>query len=175
MPNLSQFIPYLDLVLHHLLVSLLIATVVFTALMVAVMPRPQPIGSILEVFFRSYLFWTVTLLFVHDAIKLGAFGPDAAAVLGPVPAPDQLAADLSLAFAVVSFLALSGSFGLRLAAIIGIAVSILAPFATAVPTTELVLAHLSEVAIVAIGLLLILLQGIGSLSRGARRREAATA
>ncbi len=125
-------------------------------------------------FFRSYLFWTVTLFFVHSAIRLGAFGPNAAAVLGSVPAPDQLAADLSLAFAVVAFLALSGSFGLRLAAVIGIGVTILAPFAGSVPSTDLALAHWPEVAIVVVGLLLVLLQWTGSFARPTRH-EAATA
>jgi hypothetical protein len=175
MPNLSQFSPYLDVVLAHLPLSLLIAAVVFTVLLLLVMRRFQPFGSVLEVFFRSYLFWTLTLLFVRDAVTLGAFGPDAAAVLGPVGTADMQAANLSLAFAVVSFLALSGSFGLRLAAVIGVAVSILAPFASAVPTTDLVLAHLPEVGVVAVGVLLILLQWTGSLGRSARRHETAVA
>jgi hypothetical protein len=172
MPDMSQFSPYLDFILGHLFISLLVTALVFTVLLLLVMRRSQPLGSVLEVFFRSYLFWTLTLLFVRDAVRLGAFGPDAAAVLGPVSAPDQQAADLSLAFAAVSFLALSGSFGLRLAAVIGVAVSILAPYAGTVPTTDLLLAHLPEVAVVGVGVLLILLQGTGWLGR-ARRQEPA--
>jgi hypothetical protein len=72
----------------------------------------------------------------------------------------------------VSFLALSGSFGLRLAAVIGVGVSILAPYAGAVPTTDLVFAHIPEVAVVGVGILLILLQGTGSLGRNRRREPA---
>ena len=174
MPDLSQFRPYLDTALNHLPVTLLAAALVFTVLLVAVMPRPRPLGSVIEVLFRSYLFWTLTLFFVHDAVVLGAFGPDAAAVLGPVAAPDSQAANLSVAFAVVSFLALSGSFGLRLAAVLGVAVSVFAPFATAVPTTELVLAHVPEVGLVAIGVLLLLLQGSFGRSR-VRRADVVTA
>jgi hypothetical protein len=172
MPDLSQFSPYLDFILAHLFASLLVIALLFTVLLLLVMRRSQPLGSVLEVFFRSYLFWTLTLLFVRDAVRFGAFGPDAAAVLGPVSAPDQQAADLSLAFAVVSFLALSGSFGLRLAAVIGVGVSILAPYAGAVPTTDLVFSHIPEIAVVGVGVLLILLQGTGSLGH-ARRREPA--
>ena len=79
MPDMSQFSPYLDFILGHLFISLLVTALVFTVLLLLVMRRSQPLGSVLEVFFRSYLFWTLTLLFVRDAVRLGAFGPDAAA------------------------------------------------------------------------------------------------
>jgi len=163
MSALAQFQPYLEKALIHPLLSALIATVVFSIIVFAITRHIR-----LELFFRSYLFWTLTLVFALDAVRLGAFGPDAAAVLGPVPAADLLSAHMSLAFAVVSFLAIGGSLGLRTAAVIGIAVTLLAPYAAAIPTADLVTQHATEIAVVAIGLILLLLQASGALSRPRR-------
>jgi len=165
MSALAQFQPYLDKAFVHPLLSALIATVVFSIILFAITRRIR-----LELFFRSYLFWTLTLVFALDAVRFGAFGPDAAAVVGPVAAADLVSAHLSLAFAVVSFLAIGGSLGLRTAAVIGIAVTLLAPYATAIPTADLIVAHATEVATVAIGLLLLVLQASGVLSRAPRER-----
>lgn len=166
MSALAQFRPQIDVALAHPLLSALIATVVFSIILFLIARRIR-----LELFFRSYLFWTLTLVFALQAVRLGAFGPDAAAVLGTAVAPDAASAHLSLGFAVVSFLAIGGSLGLRLAAVIGITVALLAPYATAVPTTELALAHLTEIAVVAIGLVLLVLQASGALSRPPRERR----
>jgi hypothetical protein len=166
MSALAQFQPYLDKALVHPLLSALIATVVFSLIVFLIGRRIR-----LELFFRSYLFWTLTLLFALDAVRLGAFGPDAAAVVGPVPAADPVAANLSLAFAAIAFLSIGGSLGLRTAAVIGIAVQLLAPYAATIPTTELVVAHLTELAVVAIGLVMLVLQASGALSRPARLRR----
>ncbi len=165
MSALAQFRPYLDTALAHPLLSALIATVVFSVIVFLIARRIR-----LEFFFRSYLFWTLTLLFALDAVRLGAFGPDAAAVVGPVPAADPASAHLALGFAVISFLAIGGSFGLRLAAVIGIAVYLLAPYASAVPTSDLIAAHATELGVVAIGLVLLILQASGVLSRPPRER-----
>lgn len=166
MSALAQFRPQIDIALAHPLLSALIAAVVFSIILFLIARRIR-----LELFFRSYLFWTLTLVFALEAARLGAFGPDAAAAFGPAAAPDLASAHLSLGFAVVSFLAIGGSLGLRLAAVIGIAVSLLAPYANAVPTTELALAHLTEIAVVAIGLVLLVLQATGALSRPPRQRK----
>ena len=93
MSALAQFRPQLDIALAHPLLSALIATVVFSLILFLIARRVR-----LELFFRSYLFWTLTLVFVLEAVRLGAFGPDAAAVLGPVAAADPASANLSLAF-----------------------------------------------------------------------------
>jgi hypothetical protein len=53
MPDLSHFSPYLGLVHGHPFTSLLGIALVFTALLLLVMRRSQPLGSVLEVFFRS--------------------------------------------------------------------------------------------------------------------------
>lgn len=166
MSALAQFRPQLDTALSHPLLSALIATVVFSIILFLIGRRVR-----LELFFRSYLFWTLTLLFALEAVRLGAFGSDAAAVVGPAAAADLGSAHLSLGFAVVSFLAIGGSLGLRLAAVIGMTVALLAPYATAVPTTDLVTAHLTEIAVVAIGFVLLLLQATGALSRPPRERR----
>ena len=166
MSALAQFRPQLDIALAHPLLSALIATVVFSLILFLIARRVR-----LELFFRSYLFWTLTLVFVLEAVRLGAFGPDAAAVLGPVAAADPASANLSLAFAVVAFLSIGGSLGLRLAAVIGMTVALLAPYVTTTPTTQLVMAHLTEIAVVAIGFVLLLLQATGALSRPPRERR----
>ena len=163
---MSEFSPYVDFALAHLPLTLLAVALVFVILTLAVMPQPHSGVAIIEVIFRSYLFWTLLLLFLRDAVSLGAFGPAAAATLGsPAPAPDPQAANASLAFAVITFLALSGSLGLRVDAVIGAAITILLPLvAVAGPSTDLLTARLPEVTVIAVGLLLLLVQWGGSLS-----------
>lgn len=165
MSALAQFQPYLDKALVHPLLSALVATAVFSLILFVIIRRIR-----LELLFRAYLFWTLTLIFALDSVRLGAFGPDAAAVVGPVAPADLISAHLSLAFAVVSFLAIGGSLGLRTAAVIGIAITLLAPFANTIPTADLISAHATEVAVVAIGLILLVLQASGVLARTPRER-----
>ena len=167
MPELSTLT---STALAQLPFTLLVISAVFALLTLSIMPKPHSGSSIIEVIFRSYLFWTLTLVFALDAVRFGAFGPDAAAVVGPVASADLVSAHLSLAFAVVSFLAIGGSLGLRTAAVVGIAVTLLAPYASAIPTADLIVAHATEVATVAIGLVLLLLQASGVLSRAPRER-----
>jgi hypothetical protein len=154
MPELSTLT---STALAQLPFTLLVISAVFALLTLSVMPKPHSGSSIMEVIFRSYLFWTLLALFLKDAAVLGAFGPDAAGYFGTPATPVPQAANASLAFALITLLALSGSLGLRLAAVIGTAVTLLAPFAGS-PTTETVAAHLPEVAVVAVGLLLLLVQ-----------------
>jgi hypothetical protein len=161
---MPEFTTISDFALTHLPLTLFALALVFVMLTLAVMPKPHSGVAIIEVIFRSYLFWVLLLLFLRDTITLGAFGPNAAASLGsPVPAPDPQAANASLAFAVITSLALSGSIGLRVAAVVSATVIMLAPFAGVPPTTELAAAHLPEVSVVAVGILLLLLQWGGSL------------
>ena len=175
MPALTEFSPYIDLALAHLPLTLLAVAFLFAMLTRAVMPKPHSGGSIVEVLFRSYLFWTLLLLFLSDALALGAFGPDAAAALGaPAPAPNPQAADASLAFAVIAFFALSGSLGLRVAAVIGAGVTILLPLVGPVPTADLAMAHLPEVSVIGVGLLFLLVQWGGSFAPAATHAPAMT-
>ena len=160
MPELSTIT---STALAHLPFTLLVISAVFALLTLAVMPKPHTGSSIIEVIFRSYLFWTLLLLFLKDAAVLGAFGPEIAGFFGTPATPVPQAANASLAFALIALLALSGSLGLRVAAVIGAAVSLLAPYAVDA-TTETVAAHVPEVAVVAVGLLLILVQWGGSLA-----------
>jgi hypothetical protein len=154
MPALS---PYVSTAIAHLPFTLLVIAAIFAVLTLAVMPKPHTGGSIIEVIFRSYLFWTLLLLFLRDAAVLGAFGPDIAGFFGTPATPVPQAANASLAFALIALLALSGSLGLRVAAVIGAAVSLLAPYAGDA-TAGALLAHVPEVAVVAVGLLLLLVQ-----------------
>jgi hypothetical protein len=150
--------------LAHLPFTLLVISAVFALITLAVMPKPHTGSSIIEVIFRSYLFWTLLLLFLKDAAVLGAFGPEIAGFFGTPATPVPQAANASLAFALIALLALSGSLGLRVAAVIGAAVSLLAPYAGDA-TAETLATHVPELAVVAVGLLLILVQwggGIGS-------------
>ncbi len=169
MPDLSPFRPYLEFINANPVAISLIVAILFALVILAFLRHS---GAITETFFRSYLFWTVMLLFARDAVRLGAFGPDAAAVVG-VSAPDLQAAYLSLGFAIVAFLAIGGSAGLRLAAIIGIALSLLGPYATGIPTVEMVKSHIPEVAVVAVGILLFVMRATGILNHP--RRDTADA
>jgi hypothetical protein len=160
MPEMS---PIATTALAHLPFTLLVISAVFAVLTLAVMPKPHTGNSIIEVIFRSYLFWTLLLLFLKDAATLGAFGPESAAFFGTPAAPVPQAANASLAFALIALLALSGSLGLRLAAVIGAAVSLLAPYASSAPA-DMLTAHLPEVGVVAVGILLLLVQWGGSVA-----------
>ena len=154
MPEMSSFV---STALAHLPFTLLVIAAVFAVLTLAVMPKPHAGSSITEVIFRSYIFWTLLLLFLKDAAVLGAFGPNIAGFFGTPATPVPQAANASLAFALIALLSLSGSLGLRVAAVIGAAVSLLAPYAGS-PTVETLMAHVPEVAVVVVGLLLLLVQ-----------------
>src|SRR5665213_820533 len=99
MPELSTIT---SAALAHLPFTLLVISAVFALLTLAVMPKPHTGSSIIEVIFRSYLFWTLLLLFLKDAAVLGAFGPEIAGFFGTPATPVPQAANASLALSLIA-------------------------------------------------------------------------
>lgn len=156
LPESSQII--LELARDHLALTLLAVGLVFALLVLGGLAKPHPGMRIVQVLFRSYLFWTIGVRFLYQAVAGGAFGPLAVAAIHAPPAPaDASAGFASLAFAVIAFLALGRSLGLRIAAVVGPAVYLMAPL-VAEPTQQALEAHWPEAAIVVLGAFLLLLQ-----------------
>jgi len=149
---------YIDFALSRLPLTLLVVGLAFALLTLIVMRKPHTGRRIVEVLFRSYLFWTIGVLFLYRAVAAEAFGPEVAAAIHAPPVPANAeAAYASLAFAVIAFLALGRSLGLRIAAVVGPAVYLMAPLLAA-PSQEALQTHWPEVAIALLGAFLLLLQ-----------------
>jgi hypothetical protein len=163
LPQLPDLNGYIDLALANLPLTLLAASLVFALLLLAVLPKPHTGVRIMDALFGSYLFFAICLLFLHQAVLRGIFGPEAIATIRGTALPvDQADAYASLAFAVIAFLALSHSTGLRIAAVVGPAIYMLGPLATQPLTQATVEANAPQLAIVLYGILLLPLQaGVG--------------
>ncbi len=158
MPVPAEFRTYLDLARDHLPLTMLAVGLVFALVVLAGLAKPHPGGLIVQVLFRSYLFWTLGVLFLYRAVAGGAFGPEVVAAVHAPPAPaDASAAYASLAFAIIAFLALGRSLGLRIAAVVGPAVYLLAPLVAA-PSQQALEVYWPEAVIVLLGAFLLLLQ-----------------
>jgi hypothetical protein len=152
---------YIDFALGHLPLTLLIVGLAFALLALIFTRRQVSARRIVDVLLRSYLFWTVGVLFLYGAITKGALGASAITTLHlqSIPASPE-AAYAELAFAVVAFLAfLIGSIGLRFAAVLAPAIYVLAPIAVNEPATlGTLVAHAPIAAIYGLGLFYVLLQ-----------------
>jgi hypothetical protein len=152
---------YLDFALNRLPLTLLVVGLAFALLALVVMRKPHSGRRIVEVLFRSYLFWTIGVLFLYGAITKGALGASAIAAIhasAVVASPE--AAYAELAFAIIALLAaVFGSIGLRFAAVLAPAIYVFAPIALNEPATlDTVIAHAPLAAIYALGLFYCLLQ-----------------
>jgi len=157
--------PFLDILVAHLSLTLLVVGLVFAVLALLVTRRPHSWRRIVSVLFRSYLFWTIGVYFLYGAITKGALGPAVIDTLhlSPVAASPE-AACIDLVFAVIGFAGfLVGSLGLRFAAVIGPAIYVLAPIAIGEPATVSTLtAHAPIAAIYGLGIFYFILQlGVG--------------
>jgi hypothetical protein len=152
---------YIDFALGHLPLTLLIVGLVFAFLALLVIRRQVTARRIVDVLLRSYLFWTIGVLFLYGAITKGALGTDVISMLrlSPVDAAPE-AAYAELAFAVLAFLAfIAGNIGLRFAAVLAPAIYVLAPIALHEPATIGTLtSHAPIAAIYGLGLFYVLLQ-----------------
>jgi hypothetical protein len=173
MPEVSQFSSFLDLARSQLQLTLLVVALVVAFFTITVLRRRESVARVVDVLFRSYLFWTITLLFAHQAAVAGAFGERAqTAINAPVIPLQPDAAYAALAFAVIAICALIRSRGLRFAAVVGPAVYMLAPLAVAEFSMDLVMAYVPQLAVVGFGVLLLVLQmGTGRVVMPHRARE----
>jgi hypothetical protein len=168
----SPSFPLFDALLAHLSVTLLVVGIVVAVLMLAASRRGHTWRGIVNVLFRSYLFWTIGIYFLYGAITKGALGPQVAEMLhlSPVAAPPE-AAYADLAFAVLGLVAVFvGSMGLRFAAVAAPSIYVLAPIAILEPATVATLtAHAPTAAIYGLGIVYLIIQiGLGRPSFGER-------
>jgi hypothetical protein len=152
---------YIDFALGHLPLTLLIVGLVFAFLALLVIRRTVTARRIVDVLLRSYLFWTIGVLFLYGAITKGALGADLIATLrlSPVEAVPE-AAYAELTFAVMALLGfIAGNIGLRFAAVLGPAVYVLAPIVLHEPATiGTLMSHAPIAAIYGLGLFYVVLQ-----------------
>jgi hypothetical protein len=154
-----DFTAYAQSARDHLPLTLLVAGLVFSLVVLAALPKPHAGRRIVGVLFGSYLFFPIGLLFLAKAVAAGAFGVEAANWLSvPAETTSPEAAYACLAFGAIAFLALARNIGLRAAAVIGPAIYTMAPLLAAAPTIEALEAHAVELTIVLIGAVLLLLQ-----------------
>lgn len=173
MPEVSPFSNFLDLARSHLPLTLLAVALLFAFFTITVLRRRDSMARVVDVLFRSYLFWTLCLLFLYQATVAGAFGSQGQEWINAPVAPLQAdAAYASLAFAVIALFALIRSRGLRFAAVVAPAIYMLAPLAVADLNADIVMAYVSQIAVVGFGVLLLVLQmGTGRVVAGHRARE----
>ncbi|HVY19388.1 MAG TPA: DUF6790 family protein [Bauldia sp.] len=154
-----DFTAYFQLARDHLPLTMLLAGLAWSLIVLAALPKPHSGRRIVGVLFGGYLFFTIGLLFLAKAVAAGAFGPEATAWLSvPSATTAPEAAYGCLAFAVIAFLALARNLGLRAAAVIGPAIYMMAPLLAAEPTIDALEAHAVELTIALIGAVLLLLQ-----------------
>lgn len=152
---------YIDFALSRLPLTLLVVGLAFALLTLIVMRKPHSGRRIVEVLFRSYLFWTIGVLFLYGAITKGALGAAAITAIHAQPVfASPEAGYAELAFAIVAFLGfLFGSIGLRFAAVIAPAIYVFAPVALTEPATlDTVMAHAPLAAIYVLGIFYVVLQ-----------------
>lgn len=130
--------------------------------------RPVNAATVVEALFAWFLFFSIGVSFFYNFICHVFFGDMAARFIGWAPSPFQTEVGMaSLGFAVVGFLAFRGSFGLRIAAVVGPACFLLG--AAAGHVHQMITAHnfapgnagvifYMDIAIPVIGLVLLWLQ-----------------
>lgn len=100
--------------------TFLIVGLVFALVGIARAPKPLGEGVVADELFRWFLFWTIGVAFLYNAVFHVFFGQMAAEFIGWANSPFQLEVGFaSLGFALVGFLAFRGGRDVRLAAILG--------------------------------------------------------
>jgi hypothetical protein len=107
-------------VLGNFTLTFFVVALLFSAVAIARAPTPIDRASAVEKLLSWFVFWTIGVLYLYNAIFHIFFGQLAARYIGWEDSPFQLeVGTASLGFAAVGFLAAFGSFDLRLAAIVG--------------------------------------------------------
>lgn len=113
-------------VLGNFTLTFFVVGLLFSAVAIARLPRPVSRAQAIERLLSWFVFWTIGVLYLYNAVFHIFFGPMAAAFIGWADSPFQLeVGTASLGFAAVGFLAAFGSFDRRLAAIVGPAIFML--------------------------------------------------
>ena len=107
-------------VLGNFTLTFFVVALLFSAVAIAGAPKPIDRASAVEKLLSWFVFWTIGVLYLYNAVFRIFFGQLAAHYIGWEDSPFQLeVGTASLGFAAVGFLAAFGSFDLRLAAIVG--------------------------------------------------------
>jgi hypothetical protein len=113
-------------VLGNFTLSFFVVALVFAAVAITRLPKPVSSARVIEKLMSWFVFWTIGVLYLYNAVLHMFFGRLAASFIGWEDSPFQFeVGTASLGFAAVGFLAAFGSFDLRLAAIIGPAIFML--------------------------------------------------
>jgi hypothetical protein len=111
---------FVEFVLGNFTLTFFVVGLLFSAVAIARAPKPAGRAAVIEKLMSWFVFWTIGVLYLYNAIFHIFFGQLAAHFIGWEDSPFQFEVGTSsLGFAAVGFLAAFGSFDLRLAAIIG--------------------------------------------------------
>jgi hypothetical protein len=111
---------FVEFVLGNFTLTFFVVGLLFSAVAIARVPKPVSRATAIEKLMSWFVFWTVGVLYLYNAIFDIFFGQLAAHFIGWEDSPFQFeVGTASLGFAAVGFLAAFGSFDLRLAAIVG--------------------------------------------------------
>ena len=106
--------------LGNFTLTFLIVGFVFSGIAIARTPRPRSATIVFEKLVSWFVFWTIGVAYLYNAVFHIFFGEMAAAFIGWADSPFQFeVGTASLGFSAVGFLAAFKSFDRRLAAILG--------------------------------------------------------
>jgi uncharacterized protein DUF6790 len=110
-------------VLGNFTMTFFVIGLVFSGVAIARAPQPRPVAVVIEKLVAWFVFWTIGVAYLYNAVFHIFFGEMAARFIGWADSPFQLeVGTASLGFSAVGFIAAFGSFDRRLAAILGSAI-----------------------------------------------------
>jgi hypothetical protein len=113
-------------VLGNFTLTFFVIGLAFSAVAIARAPRPHGTAVVIEKLMSWFVFWTIGVLYLYNAVFHIFFGKMAAAFIGWADSPFQFeVGTASLGFSAVGFLAAFASFERRLVAIVGPAIFML--------------------------------------------------
>src|SRR5580704_7825007 len=108
---------FVEFVLGNFTLTFFVVGLLFSAVAIARAPKPVGRAPVIEKLVSWFVFWTIGVLYLYNAVFHMFFGQLAAKFIGWEDSPFQFeVGTASLGFAAVGFLAAFGSFDLRLAA-----------------------------------------------------------
>ena len=107
-------------VLGNFTLTFFVLGLIVSALVLAAAPKPLAAPVVVEALFKWFLFFSIGVSYLYNAIMHTFFAETAAAFIGWANSPFQYEVGFaSLGFAAIGFLAVGRSFDMRLAAIVG--------------------------------------------------------
>jgi hypothetical protein len=107
-------------VLGNFTLTSFVIGLMFSAVAIARLQQPRGAAAVIEKLLSWFVFWTIGVLYLYNAVFHIFFGRMAAAFIGWADSPFQFeVGTASLGFSALGFIAAFGSFDRRLAAILG--------------------------------------------------------